>query len=33
VAAGFECGIGLDGFQDVKEGDLIQAFEVQEVAR
>ena len=33
VAAGFECGIGLAGFQDVKEGDLIQAFEEQEVAR
>ncbi len=33
VAAGFECGIGLEGFQDVKEGDLIQAFEVREVAR
>ena len=33
VAAGFECGIGIEGFQDIKEGDLIQAFEVQEVAR
>ena len=33
VAAGYECGIGLEGFQDVKEGDIIQAFEVQEVAR
>ena len=33
VAAGFECGIGLAGFQDMKEGDLIQAFEDQEVAR
>ncbi|MDQ3953464.1 MAG: translation initiation factor IF-2 [Actinomycetota bacterium] len=33
VAAGFECGIGLEGFQDIKEGDVIQAFEVQEVAR
>jgi translation initiation factor IF-2 len=33
VAAGYECGIGLEGFQDIKEGDLIQAFEVQEVAR
>ena len=33
VASGFECGIGLEGYQDVKEGDLIQAFEVQEVAR
>jgi len=33
VAAGFECGIGIDGYQDVKEGDMIQAFEIQEVAR
>ena len=33
VAAGFECGIGIEGYQDVKEGDLIQAFEIQEVAR
>ncbi len=33
VAAGFECGIGLEGYQDLKEGDLIQAFEVQEVER
>ncbi len=33
VAAGYECGIGLEGFQDIKEGDVIQAFEVQEVAR
>jgi translation initiation factor IF-2 len=33
VAAGFECGIGLEGYQDMKEGDIIQAFEVQEVAR
>ncbi len=33
VAAGYECGIGIDGFNDIKEGDIIQAFEVQEVAR
>ncbi|HWL65142.1 MAG TPA: translation initiation factor IF-2, partial [Actinomycetota bacterium] len=33
VATGFECGIGLEGYQDIKEGDLIQAFDVQEVAR
>ena len=33
VTAGYECGIGLEGFQDMKEGDIIQAFEVQEVAR
>ncbi len=30
---GYECGIGIDGFQDVKEGDLIEAFEIREVAR
>lgn len=33
VQAGYECGIGLDGFQDIKEGDLIQVFEMQEVQR
>jgi len=33
VASGYECGIGLDGFRDVKEGDVIEAYEVREVAR
>jgi translation initiation factor IF-2 len=33
VAAGYECGMALEGYQDIKEGDVIQAFEVQEVAR
>ncbi len=33
VAEGFECGIGLENFQDVKEGDVIEAYEVREVAR
>jgi translation initiation factor IF-2 len=33
VATGYECGIALEGYQDIKEGDIIQAFEVQEVAR
>jgi translation initiation factor IF-2 len=33
VAAGFECGIGLENFRDVKEGDHIEAYEVREVAR
>ncbi|MBM3694541.1 MAG: translation initiation factor IF-2 [Actinobacteria bacterium] len=33
VAAGFECGVGLESFKDVKEGDVIEAYEVQEVAR
>lgn len=26
VAAGFECGIGLDGFDDLKIGDIIEAY-------
>ena len=33
VAEGFECGIGIENFQDVKEGDIIEAYEVREVAR
>ncbi|MGH2709772.1 MAG: translation initiation factor IF-2 [Actinomycetota bacterium] len=33
VAEGFECGAGLENFQDFKEGDIIEAYEVQEVAR
>ena len=32
VAAGFECGVGLDRFRDVKEGDVIEAYRVDEVA-
>jgi translation initiation factor IF-2 len=33
VREGFECGIALENFQDVKEGDVIEAFEVEEFAR
>jgi translation initiation factor IF-2 len=33
VAQGYECGIGLERFQDVKVGDVIEAFEIIEVAR
>jgi translation initiation factor IF-2 len=33
VAEGYECGIGLENFQDIHEGDEIEAFEVREVAR
>jgi translation initiation factor IF-2 len=32
VAAGFECGIGLGRYQDIKEGDVIEAFTLDEVA-
>jgi len=33
VRAGFECGIGLSDFQDLKPGDVIETFEEQEIAR
>ncbi len=33
VKAGFECGLSLKGFQDLKEGDQFEVFEVLEVAR
>ncbi len=33
VQAGFECGILLDGFNDVKEGDVLEAFETREIER
>jgi translation initiation factor IF-2 len=32
VASGLECGVGLDGFNDVKERDVLECFEVQEVS-
>ena len=33
VRAGFECGLSLKNFDDIKEGDQLEIFEVQEVAR
>jgi translation initiation factor IF-2 len=30
VTEGFECGIGLERFGDVKVGDILEAFEVRE---
>ncbi|MDH3659787.1 MAG: translation initiation factor IF-2 [Alphaproteobacteria bacterium] len=33
VREGFECGIGLDTFNDIRQGDVIEAYEVEEVAR
>ncbi|MEW6690839.1 MAG: translation initiation factor IF-2, partial [Pseudomonadota bacterium] len=33
VKAGFECGMSLKSFQDLKEGDQFEVFEVLEVAR
>jgi len=33
VQTGFECGIGLENFKDIKEGDIVESYEVREVAR
>jgi translation initiation factor IF-2 len=33
VAEGLECGIVLDGFQDVKVGDVIEAFETRQIEK
>ena len=33
VKAGFECGMSLKNYNDVKEGDQLEVFEVVEVAR
>ncbi|HSD22593.1 MAG TPA: translation initiation factor IF-2 [Anaeromyxobacter sp.] len=31
VQTGFECGIGIEGFGDVKPGDIIEAYELEEI--
>jgi translation initiation factor IF-2 len=33
VAQGFECGITIDGYNDIKEGDVLEVYAVREVAR
>ncbi len=33
VASGYECGIGLERFNDLKEGDVLEAFRMEEVKR
>jgi translation initiation factor IF-2 len=33
VASGFECGIGLTDFQDLKPGDIIETYEDREIPR
>ena len=33
VQAGYECGMTIENFNDIKEGDIIEAFEMQEVER
>jgi translation initiation factor IF-2 len=33
VQTGFECGIGIAGFDDLSQGDLIEVYEIEEIAR
>ena len=33
MAAGYECGILIDGFNDYKEGDIIECYEIEQIAR
>ncbi len=33
VAQGYECGIGLDRFNDIKVGDILEAYIMEEIAR
>jgi len=33
VAAGYECGIMIERFNDIKEGDVVEAYHMEEVAR
>ena len=31
VAAGYECGVGLERFSDLKEGDVLEAYIMEEI--
>ncbi len=31
VKAGFECGIGIENFNDIKDKDILEAYEIQEI--
>jgi translation initiation factor IF-2 len=31
VAQGFECGIGVEGFEDLKPGDIVEVYELEEI--
>ena len=33
VASGYECGIGIENYNDIKVGDIIEAFKMEEVKR
>jgi translation initiation factor IF-2 len=33
VTEGFECGMAIGGFEDLKEGDIIEAYDIEKIAR
>ncbi|MCK5197033.1 MAG: translation initiation factor IF-2, partial [Spirochaetales bacterium] len=33
VEKGYECGIGIENYNDLKEGDIFEAFEIKKIAR
>jgi translation initiation factor IF-2 len=33
VMEGFECGMTISGFEDLKEGDIIEAYDIEKIAR
>ena len=33
VAQGYECGIGIENYNDIKEGDVIECFTMEEIER
>jgi translation initiation factor IF-2 len=33
VLQGYECGLHVDGYDDIHEGDIVEAYEIKEVAR
>ena len=33
VREGFECGIGIENYNDIKEGDIIECFKMEQIER
>ena len=33
VAQGYECGLTIENYNDIKEGDIVECFEMQQIAR
>jgi translation initiation factor IF-2 len=33
VQEGYECGMAFESYQDIQQGDVVECFEVEEVAR